>query len=151
MNKINLDANATTKVAPEVLQEMIPFCTETYGNASSIHAAGRAAKKGLERARSRVASLVSASHPEEIVFTSGGTEADNLAIIGTSEALKERGNHIITSEVEHSAVINTCKYLQEKNYKVTYLPTDSNGKINPEDLEEAHTEKTILITIRAEN
>lgn len=113
MEKIYLDNNATTKVHPEVQEAMLPFFQEIYGNASSVHAFGREAKKHLEEARRKVASMLGASSPDEIVFTSGGTESDNFAIKGVASALKDKGRHIITSSVEHSAVLNTCKLLEK--------------------------------------
>jgi len=151
MKTIYCDANATTRLDPEVLQEMMPFLTEKYGNPSSIHALGRDAKKYLSKARRQVVALIQAESPEEIVFTSGGTESDNLAIKGTAERLKEKGGHIITSSVEHSAVLNTCRALNEKGYKVTYLKVDEFGLIDPDELREKIGEKTILVTIMTAN
>lgn len=151
MEKIYLDNNATTKVHPEVQEAMLPFFQEIYGNASSVHAFGREAKKHLEEARRKVASMLGASSPDEIVFTSGGTESDNFAITGVASALKDKGRHIITSSVEHSAVLNTCKLLEKQGFKVTYLGVDQYGLIDPEELKKSITDETILVSIMAAN
>jgi len=151
MRKVYLDANATTPVHPEVTEAMIPFCRGIFGNASSVHSFGREARKNLEAARKKVAALINAASPDEIVFTSGGTESDNFAIKGVASALKEKGSHIITSSVEHLAVLNTCKYLEKMGCKVTYLGVDKYGVIDLEELKKSVTDKTILITIMAAN
>ncbi len=151
MQKIYLDSNATTQVHPEVIEAMVPFFGEIYGNASSVHLFGREAKKHLEKARAQVAKMINAASPDEIVFTSGGTESDNYAIRGTVEALKDKGNHIITSSVEHPAVLNTCKYLEKQGFEVTYLGVDEYGIVDLEELKKSITDKTILITIMAAN
>lgn len=151
MKKIYLDHNATTPVHPEVVKAMLPYYEEIFGNASSVHQFGRLAKKALEEARSNVASLINAKRPDEIVFTSGGTEADNFAIKGVVHALKEKGNHIITSSIEHQAVLNTCKFLEKNGCSVTYLPVDKCGIVDLEALQKAITDKTILITIMHAN
>ncbi len=151
MGKIYLDSNATTPVRPEVVEKMLPFFSDKYGNASSVHSFGREARKHLEGARKQVAGLVNAASPDEIVFTSGGTEADNLAIKGTARALKDKGAHIITSSVEHNAVLNTCKYLEGQGYRVTYLGVDESGIIDLEELESSISADTILVSIMAAN
>lgn len=150
MRRIYLDHSATTPVRPEVAEIMLEYFTEKYGNPSSVHSFGREAKAGLERAREQVAALINAQ-PEEIIFTSGGTEADNLAIIGTANKYADRGKHIITSAVEHHAVLHTCEYLEKNGFKVTVLPVDEHGIIRIEDLLEAVTKETILITIMHAN
>ncbi len=151
MRKVYLDANATTRAHPEVIEAMLPFYDKMYGNASSVHAFGREARKHLEESREKVAALIGAGSPEEIVFTSGGTESDNFAIKGTAAALKDKGNHIITSEVEHHAVLNTCKYLEGKGFRVTYLGVDRYGIVDTDELRRSITDETILITIMAAN
>lgn len=150
IKRIYLDNNATTPVASEVLEAMLPFYRESFGNPSSIHALGQKVKIAIDEAREEVAALLGAE-AGEIVFTSGGTEADNLAIKGTAWALQERGKHIITSAIEHPAVLNTCQYLEEQGFDVTYLPVDSQGRINPEDVRAAISSRTILITIMHAN
>jgi cysteine desulfurase len=151
MKKVYFDNNATTKVHPEALEEMLPFYKEIYGNASSVHSFGRDARKHLEKAREKVAKLVHADSPDEIVFTSGGTEADNFAVKGAASALKGKGNHIITSSVEHSAVLNTCKYLEKQGFRVTYLGVDESGMINLDELKNSIKDDTILLSIMAAN
>lgn len=151
MERIYLDNNATTQVDREVLEAMMPFFREHYGNASSIHEFGRKAKMAVEDARESVAKLIVAANLTEVVFTSGGTEADNLAVKGVADALKDKGNHIISSAIEHHAVINTCKHLEEKGFKVTYLPVDKYGLVNLDDLKKAITPKTILVSIMFAN
>ncbi|HII71660.1 TPA: cysteine desulfurase [Candidatus Woesearchaeota archaeon] len=143
---IYLDNGATTMVDPEVVKAMQPFFTETYGNASSIHHMGQAAKQALNEARETVAKRLNAGY-DEVIFTSGGTESDNLAILGTAFAKKKDGNHIITTRIEHPAVQNTCRFLETQGFEVTYLDVDSEGFIDPEKLEAAITDKTILVTI----
>ncbi|MDD5496066.1 MAG: cysteine desulfurase NifS [Candidatus Omnitrophica bacterium] len=147
MRKVYLDNNATTRMREEVLEAMLPFCKDIYGNASSIHQFGRAARRAVDEAREKVASLLGASSTEEIIFTSGGTEADNLAIKGIAAALKSKGDHIITSAIEHHAVLNTCKFLEKNGYRVTYVGVDKDGIVNLDELKKAVTDKTILITI----
>jgi len=147
MKKIYLDHNATTPMSPKVLSAMMPYLEEIHGNPSSVHEFGRAARKGIEEAREKVASLIGAKDPQEIVFTSGGTESDNFAIKGAVDALKSKGNHIITSSIEHHAVSNVCKFLEKESAKVTYLPVDKDGIVDPEVLKKAITDKTVLISI----
>lgn len=150
MHKIYLDHSATTRVDDTVAQAMLSYMTDHFGNPSSIHSFGREAKKALEAAREKVAQAIGAQ-PSEIIFTSGGTEADNMAIRGTAIAGKKRGNHIITSQIEHHAVLDTCKALEREGYSVTYLPVDEYGLVKPEDVRQAITDQTILITIMHAN
>jgi len=150
MKKIYLDHNATTPLYPGALEAMLPFYKDVFGNASSIHVFGRAARHAVEKSREEIASFIGAE-ADEIVFTSGGTEADNTAIRGVMAANTAKGNHIITSVVEHHAVLNVCKYLEKKGCKVTYLPVDESGIINIEELREAITDETVLITIMHAN
>jgi len=148
--KVYMDHAATTPVDPKVVEAMLPYFTEIYGNASSLHSFGREAHNSMEEARSRVARLINA-HPEEIVFTAGGTESDNIAIKGAAYANRSKGDHIITSTIEHPAVLETCRSLEKQGFKVTYIPVDKNGLIEPESLRKAVTERTILITIMNAN
>jgi cysteine desulfurase len=147
---IYLDYNATTPVDPEVLEAMLPYLRDRFGNPSSAHPYGVQAKKAVEKARGQVAELLGCS-PEEIVFSGGGSESDNHAIKGAAYALREKGNHIVTSQIEHPAVLNTCKFLERSGYRVTYLPVDSTGVVDPQDVRNALTNQTILITIMHAN
>lgn len=149
-NKIYMDYAATTYTKPEVLNEMLPYFTESYGNPSSLYTLSDSNKKALNTARERVAKAINAD-ANEIFFTSGGSEADNWAIKGAALAKKNKGNHIITSAIEHHAVINTCKFLEKNGFEVTYLPVDNKGFINIDDLKAAITDKTILVTIMFAN
>ncbi|MFH1798910.1 MAG: cysteine desulfurase NifS [Candidatus Omnitrophota bacterium] len=151
MRKVYLDANATTMIHPEAKKAMLPLLGEAYGNASSVHSFGREAKRYLESAREKIAAFIQAEAKDEIVFTSGGTEADNFAIKGIAQAFKDKGNHIITSSVEHPAVLNTCKYLETQGVRVTYLGVDQYGEIDLDELKKSITDETILITIMAAN
>jgi len=146
VKKIYMDNNATTPVKPEVLEAMLPFYREQFGNPSSVHWAGRMVSGAVEKAREQVANLINCS-PAEIVFTSCGSEGDNFAIKGTADALKEKGNHIITTSVEHPAVLETCEHLEKIGYQVTYLKVDSDGMLDLQELEDAITDKTILISV----
>ena len=146
MKHIYLDYNATSPVRPEVLEVMLPFYKEQFGNPSSVHWAGRQVSGALEKAREQVAALINAS-PAEIVFVSCGSEGDNMAIKGTLGALKNRGNHIITTTVEHPAVLETCAAMEKDGYDVTYLPVDKHGELDLSDLEKAITAKTVLISV----
>ncbi|MCK4690560.1 MAG: cysteine desulfurase NifS [Desulfuromonadales bacterium] len=146
MKKIYLDNNATMPVKPEVLEALLPFYREQFGNPSSVHWAGRMVSGAVEKAREQVAALINCS-PAEIVFLSCGSEGDNFAIKGTADALKDRGNHIITTSVEHPAVLETCEFLERNGYDVTYLKVDKDGMLNLADLEAAITDKTILISV----
>jgi cysteine desulfurase len=150
MRKVYLDHAATTPLHPEVLSLMYEFMRDTFGNPSSVHSFGREAKKGIEKARQQVADLIGAA-PEEIYFTSGGTEADNIAIIGTAMARRKNGNHIITSAIEHHAVIDTFKYLAKNGFEATFLPVDKFGMINPDDVAGAIRKETVLVTIMHAN
>lgn len=142
-----LDYNATTPIDPAVREAMLPYLEEHFGNPSTTHAYGWPAKEAVERARQQVASLIGAA-PEEVIFTSGGSESDNQAIVGAALANQEKGKHIITSCIEHPAVLNTCRYLEERlGFRVTCLPVDSYGRVNPEDVKRAITGETVLITI----
>lgn len=148
---IYMDNAATTAVSQEALETMMPFFRENFGNPSTIYSVGRNAKKGLEIARERVAKALGAS-PKEIFFTSCGTESDNWAIKGAAfEGLKKGKNHIITSKIEHHAVLHTVQYLEKKGFDVTYLDVDSQGLVNPKDVENAITGKTALVTIMYAN
>jgi cysteine desulfurase len=146
MRRVYLDNNATTPVLPEVFEAMRPFYLEQFGNASSIHHYGQHARAAVERARASVAALLNA-RPAEIVFTSGGTEADNLGIFG----LVQRGDHVITSTIEHSAVTNTCKRLEQMGCEVTFVPVNSRGEVDPEDVRKALLPNTRLISIMMAN
>lgn len=150
MKPIYLDHSATTPVHPEVLTAMISFFANHFGNPSSIHREGRLAREAVEGARARVAALIGAA-PAEIVFTSGGTEADNLALLGTAFAEKQGRNHIITSTIEHHAAENACRHLAECGFEVTFLPVDGEGRVNPDDIRKVITEKTFLISIMHAN
>jgi len=146
LKRIYLDHAATTPVHPEVREAVLPFLAEYFGNPSSIHSFGREVKKAIEEAREKVANLIGAK-PEEIIFTSGATEADNQAIFGLAKANENKGKHIITSSIEHHAVGETCEMLEKMGFEVTYLPVDEKGLLNPQQVAEAITEKTILVTI----
>jgi cysteine desulfurase len=150
VDKIYLDHGATTPMKEEVLEAMLPYLKEHFGNPSSIHAFGRESRKGLDEARSKVAASLGAQ-PEEIIFTSGGTESDNLAIQGAARALENKGRHIITSAIEHHAVLDTVIYLGEKGFNVTILPVDQYGMVDPQDLQKAITADTILVSIMTAN
>ena len=147
---IYLDHAATTYVKPEVFEAMKPYFCEHFGNASSIYSLGRESKKAIEEAREKVAKALGAE-PREIYFTSSGSEADNWALKGVAAANKKKGNHIITSAIEHPAIMNTCKYLQGEGFEVTYLPVDSDGMVSLEDLKNAVKDTTILISIMFAN
>jgi len=151
MRKVYLDNNATTRLREEVLEAMLPYLKDAYGNASSVHQFGRVARVAIDKAREQVASLLGATTPEEIIFTSGGTESDNFAIKGVAHALRHRGSHIITSAIEHSAILNACKALEKDGAKVTNLPVDSGGLVKTDDVKKALTDKTVLVTIMYAN
>src|SRR3989337_2036722 len=151
MKPIYLDYNATTPIDPQVFEAMFPFLREHFGNPSSGHAYGKVAKEAVNRAREQTAKLVG-SATDEILFTSGGSESNNHAIIGTALANMKKGNHIITSQIEHPAIIKPLKYLEEKlDFKTTYLPVDKYGFVDPSDVEKAITDKTVLITLMHAN
>jgi len=147
---IYMDHSATTYTRKEVLDAMIPYFTEHFGNPSSIYGIARDSKKAIDIARVQTAKALGAD-PDEIYFTSGGSESDNWAIKGIALANRKRGNHIITTQIEHHAVLNTCQFLEKEGFDVTYLPVDQYGLVNPVDLEKAITEKTILISIMYAN
>ncbi|MGH9521505.1 MAG: IscS subfamily cysteine desulfurase [Terriglobales bacterium] len=148
---IYMDNHATTPVDPRVVQEMLPYFTEKFGNAASRnHQFGWEAEEAVEQARDRIAKLIGAT-PKEIIFTSGATESDNLAIKGVAEMYKEKGNHIITAVTEHKAVLDTCKRMEKAGFRVTYMPVQKDGLIDLDDLKRAMDDKTILVTIMAAN
>ena len=147
---IYMDHSATSPVDIEVFNAMKPYFVESYGNASTLYSLGREARRAMESSREKVASIIGAN-TDEIIFTSGGTESDNIAIKGTAYRFKRRGNHIITSNIEHPAVDETCKYLEKNGFEVTYLPVEKDGIVNSSDLEDAITDKTILITVMHAN
>jgi len=150
MRRIYLDHAATTPTHPEVVKAMLPYFTDAFGNPSSIYSCGQEAKAAIEEARARVAELIGA-RSEEIIFTSGGTEADNFALKGIAYASEHKGEHIITTSVEHPAVMESCKFLEKKGFKVTYLPVDGYGLVDPQDVKKAITDKTILISVMHAN
>ena len=150
LNRIYFDHNATTPVLEEVFEAMVPYLKDQWGNPSSIHWAGRGTRKAVEDGREKVCALLNCA-PLEIVFTSSGTEGDNHAIKGVAYARKDKGNHIITTKVEHPAVLNTCKHLAREGFDVTYLDVDGDGLIDLEELKKAITPKTILITVMFAN
>jgi cysteine desulfurase len=146
-----MDHTAGMPVDPRVLEAMLPYFTQNYGNPSSVHSLGNEARKAIDEARGRVAELIGAERKEEIVFTSGGTESNNLAIKGVAYRNKDKGNHIITSSIEHMSVINTCKHLGKHGFRVTYLPVDQHGIVEIEALKKELTDKTILVSIMYAN
>ena len=147
---VYMDHAGTTPLAPEVLRAMTPYFTELFGNPSSIHAVGQEARYALDEARERVARVLNC-RPREVVFTGGGTESDNAAIVGVATALQETGNHIITSSVEHHAVLHTCQHLESQGFEVTYLPVDSDGIVQPEAVARAITDRTTLVSLMYAN
>ena len=150
MAPIYMDHNATTPLRAEVREAMLPYLQEEFGNASSIHTFGRQAAKGINRAREQVAGALGC-RPEEVVFTGGGTEADNQAIKGVAYAYRGKGDHIITTQIEHHAVLHTCQYLERQGFGVTYLPVDVYGVVDPDDVKKAITSRTILISVMHAN
>lgn len=146
MRQVYLDYSATTPVKKEVLDAMLPYFSEFYGNPSSLYAVAGEPKEALVKARKQVADLIGAGE-KEITFTSCGTEADNWAVMGAADALKKKGNHIITTKIEHHAMLHSCEFLEKRGYDVTYLDVDADGRVNPADLEKAITDRTILISI----
>ena len=147
---IYLDNAATTQVYPEVLQEMLPYFTESYGNPSAIYTFAADSKKAVDQARRNIAELIGA-RPEEIYFTAGGSESDNWALKATAEAYVSKGKHIITSTIEHHAILHTCEYLEKKGFEITYVGVDENGKVKLEELEAAIRPDTILISVMSAN
>ena len=145
--RIYMDHHATTPLDPRVLETMMPYLTSEFGNASSnTHAFGWRAKEAVELARQQIAKLIGCN-PEEIIFTNGATESDNLAIKGVAQQYRRKGNHLITSQIEHSAILESCKTLEKDGFEVTYLPVDQYGMVDPQDVKEAITDQTILISI----
>ncbi|MFQ5866882.1 MAG: cysteine desulfurase NifS [bacterium] len=151
MKRIYLDHAATTPVHPEVTEAMAPYFSKDFGNPSTLYSYGREAKGALEETRAKVARVIGAKEPEEIVFTSGGTEADNFALCGVAWANQGKGNHIITTSIEHHAVINVCKFLEKRGFKVTYLAVDRNGLVDPLEVKRAITDRTILVSVMHAN
>lgn len=150
MNIIYLDNSATTPIKSEVLQEMMPYLTTEYGNASSLYSVGRSAKRAIEKARNRVAELLNCNH-NEIYFTGGGSESDNIALKGFAYANKEKGNHIITSKIEHPAILETCKTLERQGFEVSYINVNEDGIIDVEELRKSIKSNTILISVMIAN
>jgi len=150
MKRIYLDYAATTPTHPDVIAVMLPYYTDIFGNPSSMHSYGQEAREAMEESRKRIAVLIGARR-EEIVFTSGGTEADNYAIKGIAYAYENKGNHIITSSIEHHAVIETLRFLEKRGFQVTYLSVDEHGLVDPRDVKNAITDKTILVSIMHAN
>ena len=148
---IYLDNAATTRVDEEVIQVMLPYMTKQYGNPSAIYSLGKQAREAVETARKQVAKAIGAQRPDEIYFVSCGSEADNMAIKGIAYANKAKGNHIITTQIEHQAVLDTCRFLETQGFQITYLPVDRNGRVYLQELEKAINHQTILITIMTAN
>ncbi len=150
MKQIYMDYAATTPVRKEVLDEMMPYFSESFGNPSSLHTFGQKAKEAMEKARERVAAAIGAA-PDEIVFTSGGTESDNFALKGIALARQHKGRHMITSAIEHHAILESCCFLNKEGFEITYLPVDSMGLVDPDDLKRAVRKETVLISIMHAN
>ena len=150
MRQVYLDYSATTPVKDEVLQEMLPYFTQNFGNPSSLYTKGLESKEAVDKAREQVANLIHAT-PKEIYFTGCGSESDNWAVFGAAEAMKDKGNHIITTKIEHHAMLHSCEFLEKKGYKVTYLDVEADGIVAPEALEAAITDETILISVMMVN
>lgn len=150
MRKVYLDNAATTALSPKVLEKMMPYLTDIYGNASSPHSFGQVARIGVEHAREQVARAINAD-PSEIVFTGCGTESDNTVLFGAAERYAKKGDHIITTNVEHHAILHSCAALEKKGIKVTYLPVDKDGLVTPEQVRDAITDKTILVSVMFAN
>ena len=151
MDRIYLDNAATTACAPEVLEAMLPYFTQTLGNASSIHAFGRDSKRAVEAARRQVMKALNAAAPQEIIFTGGGSESDNWAIKGAAFARQGRGRHIVTTAIEHHAVLHTCQWLETQGFEVTYLPVDADGRVCVADVAQAIRPDTILVSVMTAN
>lgn len=150
MKKVYLDYSATTPVKEDVLKEMIPYFTEKFGNPSSLYDTGLESKEAVDTARERVAKLINAD-PKEVFFTAGGTESDNWALFGVADKYKEKGNHIITSRIEHHAILHSCEFLEKQGFEITYLDIDKDGRVDLEQLKKAITDKTILISVMLVN
>jgi cysteine desulfurase len=150
MRRIYMDHNATTPLREEVLEAMLPYLREEFGNPSSLYSLGTRARKAVEAAREKVAAALGAQ-PREIIFTGCGTESDNQAIKGVASANRNKGDHIVTSCIEHKAVLQTCQYLEKQGFHVTYLPVDRYGTVNPDDVAEAITDRTVLVSVMFAN
>ena len=151
MRPIYLDHHATTPIDPRVMDAMMPYFTETFGNASSLdHSYGYDASVAVEAAREKISKAIGARH-DEIVFTSGATESNNIALVGTMEKYKDRGEHMVTCIAEHKAILDTAKYLEECGKTVTYLPVDKHGMVDIEELEDAITDRTVMVSIMTAN
>ena len=150
MDRIYMDYAATAPVLPEVLNAMLPFFISGFGNPSGIHANGRETRKAVEHARRQKAKVLGAES-REIIFTSGGSESNNLAVQGTAFALREKGNHIITSQIEHPSVLNTCRWLEKHGFRITYLPVDPDGTVDPASIRETISPDTILVSVMTAN
>lgn len=150
MNTYYFDNGATTKVKEEVLKEMIPYFSEEYGNPSSVYGLAREAKKAIEEAREKVANLIGAKR-QEIYFVGCGSEADNTALKGVAYANRRKGNHIITTKIEHPAILDSCKFLERQGFEITYLNVDEQGFVNLDELRNSITDKTILISVMFAN
>ncbi|RUM27921.1 MAG: cysteine desulfurase NifS [Aquifex sp.] len=148
---VYVDHIATTPVAEEVIEAMLPYFREKFGNPTSLHSFGQEAKKAVEKAREQIAQLINANIPEEIIFTSGGIEANNLAIKGIAKAYQRRGRHIVTTQIEHHSILHPCKTLEREGWEVTYLKPDKYGFIDPEQVREAVREDTVLVSIGHSN
>ena len=151
MKPIYLDYGATSPVRPEVMEILLPFFQKEYANAGSIHDFGQRSRDAIELARKQVADSLGASSPREIIFTGSGTEANNLAILGAARKHRNRGNHVITTSIEHPSVLEACKQLEKEGFEVTYLPVDPYGRISVEQVKDALTEQTILVSVMAAN
>lgn len=151
MKRIYLDHAATTPLDPQVLEAMMPYLTESFGNPSSIHSFGRDTRKAIEDAREMIAKEIGAADAREIIFTGSGSESDNLALRGVANAYRDRGNRIITSAIEHHAVYDTCKYLEKQGFEVVFVPVNSEGIVNPDAVREALNDRTILVSIMHAN
>src|SRR5680860_600369 len=150
MKRIYFDYAATTPSDPEVVTAMMPYFSEVFGNPASLHYFGRQANNAVENARQGAAEFIGAK-PEEIIFTSGGTESDNFALKGIAYANSSKGKHIITSNIEHHAVLESCQFLESSGFKVTYLPVQSNGILNPQEVKKAISSETVLISVMHAN
>ena len=150
MKRIYLDYAATTPTDPAVVKAMLPYFTESFGNPSSLYSYGQESKAALDEAREKIAQAIGA-HSDEIIFTSGGTEADNTALVGVAWANKDKGNHIITTTLEHHAVLETCRFLGKAGFDITYVPVDKYGVVDPQDIKRAITHRTILISVMHAN
>jgi len=150
MNRIYLDHAATTPMRREVIEAMQPYLNQYFGNPSSLHHFGKEAASAINDAREKTAHMLGA-RPDEVVFVSGGTESDNLAVLGVAYANRDRGKHIITTQIEHYAVLEPCRFLEREGWRVTYLPVDRSGMVDPEDVREAMTDETVLISVMHAN